>query len=143
MPKLFEKEHMMIRKDHRHASRQLITVHWDCVLGLISFKDLKWKDSLAHVVDISGNGVGIESHGRIEPGFVWFHERLGGHRSGVLLWSRKQDGKYRGGIKFVPLSVEQENYLREQISDSPPHRPVRDPSAIINTIIESLKANGN
>ncbi len=126
-------------EDHRNASRQPITIHRDCVLGLISFKHLEWEDHLAHVVDISRSGVGIESHGRMEPGFVWFRDRLAGHRSGVLLWSRRQDGKYRGGIKFVFLSSEQENYLREQISDTPPHRPVRDPKAIVDTIIESLK----
>lgn len=130
-------------EDHRQATRQLITIHRDCVLGLISFKHLEWKDHLAHVVDISGSGVGIESHGRMEPGFVWFHDRLGGHRSGVLLWSRRQDGKYRSGIKFVPLSADQENCLREQISASPPHRPVRDPGAIVNTIIDSLKKESN
>jgi hypothetical protein len=111
----------------------------DCVLGLISFKHLEWKDHLAHVVDISRNGVGIESRGEMEPGFVWFRDRLGGHWSGVLLWSRMQDGKCRGGIKFVPLSAEQVKYLREQLPDFPPHRPVRNPSVIVNTIIESLK----
>jgi len=130
---------MKISEDHRHAMRQLITVHWDCVLGLINFKHLEWKNHLAHVVDISGSGVGIESSARMEPGFVWFRERLGGHRSGVLLWSKRRNGKYRGGIKFVPLSGEQERYLMEQASDSPPHRPIRDPGAIVNTIIESLK----
>lgn len=129
--------------DHRNANRQPITVHRDCVLGLISFKELEWKDHLAHVVDISRNGVGIESHGRIEPGFVWFRERLGGHRSGVLVWSKQQGGRYRGGIKFAPLSPEQENFLRERISDSPPHRPVRDPGTIVSTILESLKKESN
>ncbi len=130
-------------EDHRHAIRQLITVHRDCVLGLISFKHLEWKDHLAQIVDISRSGVGIESATRIEPGFVCFNHRLGGHLSGVLLWSKQLGGKYRGGIRFVPLSSTQESWIREQISASPMHRPVRDPRAIIETIIESLQKDGS
>lgn len=129
-------------KDHRNETRQLVTIHRDCVLGLISLKNLEWKNLLAQVVDISESGVGVESTGRIEPGFVWFHKRLGSHRCGVLLWSKPLGGKYRGGIKFVSISGEQERYLRTQLSASPPHRPVRDPKVIIESILESLQKEG-
>lgn len=127
----------------RQAYRHPITVQRDCALGLISFKHLEWTDRTAHLVDISRGGVGIESEERIEPGFVWFKERVGGHKSGVLMWSRRQGDKYRGGIRFVPLSRGEEQHLQEQILCSRPHAPVRNPETIIATIIESLKKEGS
>jgi hypothetical protein len=56
--------------------------------------------------------VGIESDEQMEPGLVWFHNSVGDHRGGILLWSRKQDDQYRAGIRFLSLSTEVERLLR-------------------------------
>lgn len=115
----------------------------NCSLGVITFKRLEWTDHVACLVDISRSGVGIETDGRIEPGFVWFRDRVGGHKSGVLMWSKLQGQKYRAGVKFVSLSRDEEQYLQEQVAQFRPHRPLRDPETLIATIIESLKKRGN
>ncbi len=129
--------------NNRQEGRQPIFVRRDCSLGIITFKYLEWTDHVAHLVDISKGGVGIESGNRIEPGFVWFRDRVGGFKGGVLMWSKRQGSKYRGGIRFVPLSRDEEQYIQEQVHCSLPHRPLRDPEAIISTLIESIKKEKN
>ncbi len=128
---------------NRQEHRQPIFVHRDCCLGIITFKHLEWTDHVAQLVDISRNGVGIESGNWIEPGFVWFRDRVGGFKGGVLMWSKRQGTRYRAGIRFVPLSRDEEQYVQEQVSCSRPHSPLRDPEAIITTLIESIKKEGN
>ncbi len=119
--------------------RHAISSQRICHLGIISFQRLLWTDVQARIVDLSVTGVGIDSDEQLEPGFVWFKERVGGHRGGVLMWSRREDGRFRAGIRFVPLSRDEEQYVQEQVSRSRPHKPVHDPETIINTIIHSLK----
>ncbi len=123
----------------RVIPRHPIAMHRFCSVGVITFRRLDWIEAYASVIDLSVTGVGIESDTPLEPGFVWFKDRVGGHRGGVLMWSLRRDGKYRAGIKFVPLSRDEERYIEEQIAWSRPHRPVRDPESIINAIIDSLK----
>lgn len=110
-----------------------------CRMGIISFKQLHWMDIKARILDLSVTGVGIASDEQLEPGFVWFIDRVGGHRGGVLMWSRKQENRYRAGIRFVALSRNEEQYVQEQVALSRPHTPVHDPETIINTIVHSLK----
>lgn len=126
----------------KRMQRHAISTQRVCDLGIISFRRLLWADVRARVVNLSMTGVGIESNTRLEPGFVWFKDRVGGHRGGVLMWSRQQNGRYHAGIRFVPLSRDEEQYLQEQVAWSLPQTPVRDPEAIINTIIHSLKKEG-
>ncbi len=72
-------------------------------MNVISFKRLEWTELIAKVVDISSQGVGIEARSKVEPGFVWFSEKVDGSRGGLLMWSRQFDSTFRGGIRFVPL----------------------------------------
>jgi hypothetical protein len=81
-------------------------------MGHLSFKHRAWSDRVVRVVDISSRGVGVESDGPMEPGLVWFHNSVGDYRSGILVWSRKQDERYRAGIRFLPLTAEDEWSLR-------------------------------
>jgi hypothetical protein len=131
--------------EQRHSHRALIIVQRFCSLGLITFKSLEWTNLKAHLVDLSRSGVGIESDDRVEPGFVWFKDRVGGHKGGVLMWSKRLNAKYRAGIRFVSLSRDEEKYVQEQVAQLRPHRPLRDPEAIIATLLESIKkdAAGN
>jgi hypothetical protein len=108
-------------------------------MGIITFQQLEWKNHDAQIVDISIVGVGIESSQQIEPGLVWFKERIGGYKSGVLMWSKQNGPQYRAGIKFVPLSRDEEAYVQEQVKQSLPLEPVHDPARIISTLIESVK----
>lgn len=110
----------------------------ECHLCVITFKDLAWKDHTALLMDISRHGAGIESEGKIDPGFIWFHDRVGGFRGGILMWSRQSGQRYRAGIRFVPLTRTEERFIDQQIALVRADKPLRDPVAVITTIMESL-----
>jgi hypothetical protein len=122
----------------RQSNRYPLTVQRECSLCLITFKDLAWTDHKAQLKDISREGIGIESDQPIERGFVWFRNRVGGYRGGVLMWSRAEGPNFRAGIQFVPLSRSQEQYVQEEVAMVRGHAPLRNPEAIIATIMDSL-----
>ena len=122
----------------RQQTRYPLAFQRGCSLCVITFKDLAWKDHSANLKDISKGGVGIESEDRIDRGFVWFSGRVGGHRGGVLLWSRQTGFTYRAGIQLVKLTRDQEQFVQEQVSLVKAHEPLRNPQAIIATIMDSL-----
>ena len=93
---------------------------------------------IAHVIDLSRYGMGIESDQPLEPGFVWFKDRIGGFKGGLLVWGRQREGKYRAGVKFVPLSRDKELLVQEQIAMMRPNQPIHNPEVIIATILESM-----
>ena len=97
--------------EHRQASRQP-AIQRKCSLGLLSLTHLEKSDHVVRIVDISSGGVGIESDEQLEPGLVCFFSGVGDHRGGILLWSRKQDDRYRAGIRFLSLSGDVERLLR-------------------------------
>ena len=110
----------------------------ECSLCVITFKDLAWKDYTAMLMDISRHGAGIESDARIDPGFIWFRDRVGGYKGGVLMWSRQAGQRFRAGIRFIPLSRSEEQFINEQIGLVRANKPLQDPVAVITTIMESL-----
>ncbi len=122
----------------RRSIRYPLTVQRQCSLSLIMFKDLSWTDHTADVKDIGRDGVGIESQQRIDQGFVWFRDRVGGFRGGFLVWSRPQGSNFRAGIQFVPLSLSQENDIEDKVRMMHEHAPLRNPEALITTIRDSL-----
>jgi hypothetical protein len=126
------------RHELRQAGRYPLAVQRDCAMCIITFKDLSWKDQLAFLKDISMNGVGVEADKRIDTGFVWFRDRVGGHRGGVLMWSRQVGYNYRAGIEFVPLSREAEQFVNSQVDLLRDNKPLRDPGSIMSTIMESM-----
>lgn len=119
--------------------RYPVTTHRDCSLGIISFQQLAWDDHHAQLIDISVVGVGIESQHQLAPGLVWFKKRIGGYKSGVLMWSKQIDGSYRAGIKFVRLSRDEESYLQEQARRAIPRQPLHDPDRILSSLLDSVK----
>jgi len=126
----------------RNIQRQPITVKRDCSLGIIAFKQLTWSDHVARIVDINKQGVGIELGSFVEPGFVWFKDRVWGHRGGLLLWSKPVGATYRAGIKFLSLSPDEEQSLHRNIVQSGVQRPLADPEKVVALLIESLKKEG-
>ena len=127
-----------MRNELRQASRYPLAVQRDCSLCIITFKDLAWSDHVAHLKDISANGVGVESEKHIEAGFVWFRDRVGGHRGGVIMWSQKVGYNFRAGIQLVPLSREEEQFVQDQVGLLRANQPLPQPEAIISTVMESL-----
>jgi len=123
----------------RTIQRQPITVRRDCPLGIIAFKQLTWTNHIARIVDINKQGVGIEMNSCVEPGFVWFKDRVWGHRGGLLLWSKQVGAAYRAGIKFLALTLDEEESLHRHIVQSGIHRPLADPEKVVASLIESLK----
>ena len=127
------------RDDLRQSSRYPLAVQRDCTMCIITFKDLAWKDAHALLKDISTNGIGVESEKQINSGFVWFRDRIGGHRSGILMWSRQVGYSYRAGIQFIPLSREEEKFVNGQVSLLRSEQPLGDPAAIMSMIMESME----
>jgi len=126
------------RNELRQAGRYPLAVQRNCSMCVITFKDMTWQDHLAYLKDISTGGVGIESEKRIDTGFVWFGDRVGGHRGGVMMWSRQVGYNFRAGIQLVPLSREAERFVQDQVRLLREHHPLRRPEAIMSTIMESL-----
>jgi hypothetical protein len=123
----------------RNVRRQPITIRRDCTLGVIAFKQLSWREYVARIVDIHRQGVGIELSTRVEPGFVWFKDRVWGHRGGLLLWSNQIGDRYRAGIKFLPLSPDEERDIQTRVEVSGIRRTIINPEKIITSLIDSLK----
>jgi hypothetical protein len=107
-------------------------------LCLIPFKSLVSTIMIAHVVDISAKGAGIESGQHLEPGFVWFRDRVGGFKGGLIVWSRQVGEKYRAGIRFVPLTREKELLVQDRITAIRPLEPLNNPEVVISTILEAM-----
>ena len=110
-----------------------------CALGVVTGGSLERTDHIVRIVDLSVTGVGIESSERIDPGFVWFKDRVAGHKYGVLTWSRKSGEQYRAGITFVTLSRTDELYVQNQVRHSPPLERFQDPLQVIEAIIASVR----
>ncbi|MDA8099255.1 MAG: hypothetical protein M0042_06485 [Nitrospiraceae bacterium] len=122
----------------RNATRYPLDVSRNCDLCVISFRNLAWADHTVQIKDISTEGIGITLSGTVEPGFVWFHDRLTGCRSGVLLWSRQEGPRFRAGIQLAPLTRDEEAYVHEQVAIMRKTRSLPDPQAVIDTILRSL-----
>ncbi len=130
----------------RHLKRQPVTDKKDYAMSLISFKQLEWTDLVVDIVDISPQGAGIEVERRtdpgfvrMDPGFVWFSDMVDGLKGGLLMWSKQLGNKYRGGIKFVPLSTEEEQNVQEKLASA---EAMKDPTIVVDTILDSLKKSG-
>ncbi len=126
----------------RKSLRYPIAVQRGCQLCIITFKDLAWMDHTAFLKDISTSGIGLECSSPIEVGFAWFKDRVAGHRSGVLLWSRQVGPSFRAGVQFVPLSREAEHFVQAQVDLLRSHQPLLDPEAVLSTIMRSLPEQG-
>ena len=119
--------------------RHLVSIGRHCSLIVISFKNLERADHYVKILDYSISGLGLECDQPIEPGIVWFKERVYGQRCGFLLWREKNNARYRGGIQFISLTRTEEEYLRQQIEQVKPGQPVQDPEQIIPRLIPHIK----
>lgn len=122
---------------YRMASRRTSAV------GVIAFDRLTRTEHVVQIVNLSVVGVGIESNEPIEPGLVCFKEQVGGHKFGVVAWCRLHGDRYLSGIIFTTLPLEKERYLRKQVKQSRPHKPLQDPEQIIAALLESVKKQTN
>lgn len=122
----------------RQSHRYHVDKRRELSLCIIPFKSLVCAVAVAHVVDLSRYGLGIESDQQLEPGFVWFKDRIGGFKGGLLVWAKKAGTKYRAGIKFVPLSRDKELLVQGRIDAIRPLQPLHNPEVIISTILESM-----
>ncbi len=111
----------------------------DCAMDVLTFKQLDRTDHHGNIVDISRSGVGIESNVPMEPGFVWFRNRIWGQHSGVLLWSKQVGTQYRSGIRFAPLPHDAGLCAKNQLAQSGPRGPLKDLERLIAIQLESIK----
>jgi len=110
-------------------------------LSVVTFKDTSWVDHTADIVDLSERSVRVESDRPIDPGFVWFNDRVRGHKGGVVIWCRQFYGRYRAVMRLVPLTRDEERLIQERTVQSSPHRPHRSPEDIIATLTKAMKRN--
>lgn len=122
----------------RQSLRYKVTKKRECSFCVITFKDLSWTDHKTVVVDISRHGVGVESDEKLEPGFIWFLERMGGFRGGVLMWARNDNRKYHAGIRFISLSRHEEQFIQDQVALIRANKPLTNPEAVLATIMRAL-----
>ena len=123
---------------NRGIQRYSVASRRTSAVGVISF-DLMRTEHVVRIVNLSVVGVGIESSEPIELGLVCFKEQVGGHKFGVVAWRRPDGDRYLAGINFTTLPLEKEMYLRKQVKQSRPHKPLRDPEKIIAALLESVK----
>ncbi len=110
-------------------------------LSVISFKDINWMDNTVNLVNISETCVRVESDRPMEPGFVWFNDRVRGNKGGILIWCQKLGERYHAVIRLVPLTREEERLVQERAVRSSGHRSRRSPEEIIASLTESMKRN--
>ena len=122
----------------RHMPRQPVMDKKDYSMSVISFKRMDWTDLVASLVDMSPQGAGIEVERKIDPGYVWFSDTVDGRKGGMLMWSMQRGGKYRGGIKFVDLTPEEEQHVEKELAGSGPQK---DPAVVVDMILGSLQKN--
>jgi hypothetical protein len=130
------------RKDTQRqqgVKRNPVIMERDCTLGVISFQDLTWADHIVKVVDQSIIGIGVECDLPIEPGIIWFKECVYGQKCGVLMWCKQSGVRYRAGIQFISFTREQEMYLRQQVEQLQPRKPLKDPEGVLASLIDSVK----
>ncbi|MDH4164008.1 MAG: PilZ domain-containing protein [Nitrospirota bacterium] len=125
-------------KSTRESIRYRVTKKRECSFCVITFKDLSWTDHKTTVVNISRHGVGVEADDKLEPGFVWFLDRMGGFRGGVLMWARNDNRKYHAGIRFIELSRYEEQFIQEQVALIRANKPLTNPEAVLATIMRAL-----
>jgi hypothetical protein len=98
----------------RKSPRQLYDGSVDIPVTVIQFGRLERMDLTVKGVDISDGGLGIQSDTPLAPGFVWFWRSVGPHQGGMIVWSRKEDGRYRAGIQFLPIPKSPREYLQAE-----------------------------
>jgi len=108
-------------------------------MDVIKFKLLDRADHHGHIVDISRSGVGIESNAPMEPGLVWFRDRIWGQYGGVLLWSKQVGSQYRSGIRFASLPHDAAPGVKYQTAQSGPREPLKDLERLVAMQLESIK----
>ena len=112
-------------------------------LNVITFKDTSWTEHTADIMDLNDRSVRVESDRPINPGFVWFNDRVRGHKGGLVIWCQPFYGRYRAVMELVPLSRDQERLIQERTVQSGAHRSHRSPDEIIAALTESVKRNGS
>ena len=129
-----------IKDEHRKRLRpHPVTVKRYCSLGVIAFDNLEWNNHCARIVDLSATGLGIESDQPLDPGIIWFKECVCGQKCGVLVWCKQSGGQYRAGIQFVTLNHAEEEYLRRQVEQSQPCKPLQDPERVVATLVDYFR----
>ncbi len=98
--------------------------------GIVSRSRHVWSEHQARIVRVRTTGLQIETLELIEPGYVWFRERIGGTRGGFLSLSTRRGELCRATIRFVPLTWNVAHCVRERIARREVV-PVRDPAQII------------
>lgn len=136
---------MIERNENRSRGIQRYSVasRRTSAVGVIAFDRLMRTEHVVRIVNLSVVGVGIESNEPIEPGLACFKEQVGGHKFGVVAWCRVYGDRYLAGIIFTTLPLEKERYLRNQVKQSRPHKPLRDPEQIIAALLDSVKGQTN
>lgn len=107
LPQPIEERHFAAR-EHPRAP------FWDPLgipVTIMQFGEIHRHDITVHGTDISDGGIGIVSDAPIACGFVWFWRVVGGQKGGMVMWSRKIKGRYRAGIKFLPIPLSAEGLL--------------------------------
>ncbi len=125
-----EKRHNQRKDGKSHP----VTAEFGFSLIITSFHNLVQTDHLIRIVDRSFIGIGIESDHPIDPGIVWFRESIYGQKCGMLMWCCQTGSRYRCGIRFLSLTLAEEEYFRYLIERTKSGAHIHDPDQIIERL---------
>jgi len=125
----------------RQSPRKPYTEKREIPVSIIQFGSLDRAETHVRAIDISGEGLGVESDFPLPPGFVWFRDRVGGHSGGVLVWTKKleQENAYRAGIQLLsdlPCD-EKEREQKSELSGMPP--ALQHPWIITSLLVDDVR----
>jgi hypothetical protein len=123
----------------RGIQRYQVTSPRTYSLDVFSFSRPERTEHTIRIVDFSVVGVGIEVLEPIERGLVHFREPVGGHKFGVLVWSKHCGDRHQAGIKFVVLPAEDETYLLERVKEPLPAAALQTSDKIMTALLEFIQ----
>ena len=131
----------MEKKNYEHIGikRYMLSAPRECSLGVITFNKREWIKHTVRIINASILGIGIESNQRIEPGLVWFKERVSGFKCGVLRWNAQNGPPFGAGIEFISLSRDEEQYIKKQTEHSRQQKQVPDPELTITRLLKNIR----
>ena len=131
------------KAEYQEVQRYRMAAARDCPMGVVSFDTFEWTDHTVRIVNLSVLGAGIHSQKRIEPGLVWFKERVGGYKCGNLKWSAEIGPPYGAGVEYLPLPRDVEQYLQKQVEQPRSGKNIPDPDHILKTLITTMNKGKN
>ncbi len=127
----------------REFQRQTLKKTTTLSMSIVTFDKLERVDVSARALNISMGGMGIVVDHPLEPGFVRFWDKVGKHKTGVLVWcKRMEDNAYRAGIQFIPLDAVADAHAEGEADLRAYPSSLRDPGLLTSILVDKPPFSG-